>query len=586
MDYIFDQWKKVLENFQKCVSKDLEEIRKEKIAVQQIKTDIFNRLESGQFIRDDQRIVLSAPEIVIGNVDSSGELRGESGSVIIKGSTINLDGVGAGGTITERAPRIEQLAVDPGVDGLEAVVQNTSAIVSQAKSIVLQSNTTDTCFSQSAAGGDGIYIHSDSELNIDASLSAEQRKKAIEDRVKALKERKSKLETETKKQKSQLDSIFANMEKIMQPQDLLNGSTDLARTNYMELEDIHMQMTDLLSDMYRASVAFIRSISDLAEVNRQITALGKEKDAIKTGDEFTKKTTGAALSLNAEHISVTTQDGDGNIRENSGAGITVQTPDMQIDMRKADGSLVEHSSLFVQTENVSISTVNPKVSDSSAQLPAVGSVSILSKNISFTAVDSEYKDNKVQEKALTKDSCISFRAETMTFSATDTEGKATGAIDINAKAIAIKSMDVDKEKRTDKELAKDSTMLLLAEKMFVGAKDKKVKSKQLQAVSEEIGLFADKTLEAQQDEAKAVLQLAGGNAAISGSKTEIYGATTIQAKTEIKDELKAPKATIEHVEAKSSFKSTNISDGIPVPPPPASAKLSAKLKTEELKEKS
>ena len=142
-------------------------------------------------------------------------------------------------------------------------------------------------------------------------------------------------------------------------------------------------------------------------------------------------------------------------------------------------------------------------------------------------------------------------------------------------------MDVDKEKRTDKSLAKDSTMLLLAEKMFVGAKDKDNKSKKLQAVSEEIGLFADKTFEAQQDEGKALVQLEGGNTSIGGSKTQLYGATTINAKTEIKDELKAPKATIDNVEAKTSFKSSNISDGIPVPAPPSSANLSAKLKTED-----
>ena len=78
-----------------------------------------------------------------------------------------------------------------------------------------------------------------------------------------------------------------------------------------------------------------------------------------------------------------------------------------------------------------------------------------------------------------------------------------------------------------------------------------------------------------------MLQLSGGNAAVAGSKTQVYGATTINAKTEIKDELKAPKATIDHVEAKSSFKSSNISDGIPVPAPPASANLSAKLKVED-----
>ena len=124
-------------------------------------------------------------------------------------------------------------------------------------------------------------------------------------------------------------------------------------------------------------------------------------------------------------------------------------------------------------------------------------------------------------------------------------------------------------------------MVLLSEKMFVGAKDEKNKSKSLQAVSEEVGLFADKTLEAQQDKGKAIVQLSGGNTAIGGSKTEIYGATTIQAATEIKDELKAPKATIENIEAKTSFKSPNISDGVAVPGAPSSAQLSAKLKAED-----
>ena len=126
-------------------------------------------------------------------------------------------------------------------------------------------------------------------------------------------------------------------------------------------------------------------------------------------------------------------------------------------------------------------------------------------------------------------------------------------------------------------------MLLLAEKMYVGAKDKEHKSKKLQAVSEEVGLFADKTLEAQQGDGKAVVQLDGGNTSIGGSKTQLYGDTTINAKTEIKGDLKAPKATIDNVEAKSSFKSSNISDGIAVPVAGTAGSLSAKLKTEDLK---
>ena len=111
MGYIFDNWKTLLDNFQKCVEKDLEEIHQQKAEVQQIKVDIMNRLDSGIFYRDDNRIVISAPEIVIGNVDKSGMLHGGAqGRVIIKGSEVALDGVGESGHIVSRAPSIRQIA--------------------------------------------------------------------------------------------------------------------------------------------------------------------------------------------------------------------------------------------------------------------------------------------------------------------------------------------------------------------------------------------------------------------------------------------------------------------------------------------
>jgi hypothetical protein len=152
---------------------------------------------------------------------------------------------------------------------------------------------------------------------------------------------------------------------------------------------------------------------------------------------------------------------------------------------------------------------------------------------------------------------------------------------INAKAVAVKSMDVEKEKRTDSKLAEGSTMTIVSEKMFVGAFSKDLKSKKIQAQSEEIGLFADKTLEAQQGEAKAVVQLSDGKTAVSGSETNIYGKTTINDKAEIKVDLQVPKATIDIVEVKKSLKTPNISDGVGVGASGTAGNLSAKLKTED-----
>ena len=585
MSDLLTDWKKLLGDFQSSVTKGLDEIRRQKAEIQQMKTEMFDRYWEGKIIRDEKRIVLSAPEIIIGNVDPVGDLSGDGGTVVIKGGTLAIDGVGEDGTITLRAAKIAQRAVDPGIDGVEEVVRPTSVITSQAKNIVLQSNDSKDCFAQAPDTNDkGIRIHSDTTVEVDASVSAENRKKEIESRTAKLKADKAALDMQATQVRLQLEGKLATLQTAIQAFEELNSEVLLTRVNVYELQAMREKNDDLLREIYLDSMDFLHSVSELAEINRQIDALDKEKQTIKVGDDFKKNTTQAALTVSAEHIDMLTADGDGNFKENKEAGIRINSPRMEVTMQKEDGSLAEKSALNVQVEQVTVSTANPKVSGQSTDLPAGGCVNIYSKDINLLALDAELKDNKINEKALAKEGKITLRAEKQEISATDSEGKATGAVDINAKSVELKSMDVDKDKRSDKELAKGGTMLVVAEKMYVGAKDKSNKSKQLQAVSEEVGLFADKTLEAQQGEAKAVLQLAGGDAALSGSKTQVYGATTLNGKTEVKDELKAPKATIDNVEAKSSFKSSNISDGIPVPPPPSTAKLSAKLKEEELKD--
>ena len=648
MDYIFDDWKKILSDFQNSVEKDLAEIHKQKNAVQQMKNEIFDRLDRGQYIYDENRIVLSAPEIIIGHVDKSGDLKG-SGKVIIRGTEVDVEGVGETGAIINRAPVIQQTAVDPGIDGQEAVVYPHSAVLTQARSVVLQSNDAKDAFSQAVAlpGGSGISIHADQLLDIDASVSSELRKAAIEANVSALKQQKSDLKSATDKQKSEIEQFYKDLKKLMDDAEDKNNGFMNTRVNMVDIEKGRANVESIIPALYRVTVDFIHGVSKQAELNRQITALQAEKDAIKSGDDFKNNTTSAQLSLNAETISVTTVDGDGNLRKNDGAGINVWTPQMAISMNQADNTLVEGSAFSVSTENVQISTANPKADGS--EITATGQVYILTKNINIESMDYQQKDDAYTEKglaadgkvsitaktiemattnpkdltrddkgkvtkgeytaegdviirsktvavetldyevadgqlkpkALTKDSKIEMRSEKMGMLAADTEGKATGSISLNAKAVAVKSMDVDKEKLTDNKLAAGSTMTLVSEKMYVGAKSKDIKSKKLQAVSEEIGAFADKTLEIQQGDGKAVVQLDGGNASVGGSKTQVYGATTINDKTEVKGELKAPKAAIDNLEAKSSFKSPNISDGMGVGGGGGGGSLSAKLKTED-----
>ena len=642
MEYIYNEWKKLLDNFQQCVEKDLEEIHAQKSEVQQIKTDIFSRLEKGLFYRDNDRIVISAPEIVIGNVDRSGELQGGIGHVIIKGSGVDVEGVGESGQIVSRAPSIRQIAVNPGVDGMEDVVCDTSEVISQAGSIVLHSSDSEGAFSQNGLSADkgGIWIHADNNLNMEAAIANDVRKESIESQVKDLTEQATNLKKVMDDQKKAVDSFFKNMTSLLEKRDKLNQSENyLLRVSMDDLDEIHAEMNSLMPSLYHTTVSFIHTVAQLAEVNRKKKALETEKSALKTGDEFKKNTTGATMTIKAESIDIASVDGDGNLHTNDEAGIRIRTPRFTTSMSDDSGKLIENGGFSVNSQNISLSTVN--ASPDGKELPVVGNIDLRSKNINMEAVDYqrddkgmtekeltkdsqikmtaqtievattnpksierddkgkitkgeytaegdviirsktvavesldyEVKDGKLETKALTKDSKIAMRTEKMDFLAADAEGKATGTINLNAKAVSVKSMDVDKEKLTDDKLAAGSSMTLVSEKMYIGAKSKDVKSKKLQTVSEEIGAFADKTLEIQQGEAKAVLQLADGKAALGSDKNQICG------DTEVKGEVKAPKATVDNLEAKTSFKSQNISDGVAAGG--GGGRVSAKLKAED-----
>ena len=649
MGYIYDDWKKLLEDFQKSVEKDLEEIHQQKADVQQIKNDIFNKVGEGLFYHDDTRIVISAPEVVIGNVDKSGDLRGY-GRVIVRGTEISQEGVGDNGKIINRAPSISQIAVNPGIDGVENVVCSTSEIISQATDIVLHSSDAKDVFSQvpQIAGKGGIRIHADSHLQLEAAVSSDERKAAIETQVSALSAQANDLKTRMEEQKKSLDAFFKEMNLLLEAEEKCNTPDFyLSRITLKDIDELHERMNRLLPSLYGTTADFIHTVSQLAEVNRKKKALETEKNGIKTGDDFKNNTTGALIDIVSETINMATRDGEGNLHTNSEAGIAIQSPRMAISTISDTGKLVEKGSFTVNAEDIAFSGINS--SDDGKELSAVGSVNfqaktinleaidyqaddkgvkekqlaadgkitmtaktvemattnpkdierdeegkltkgeyvaegdviIKSKTISMETLDYEVADGELKTKALTKDSKIAVRSEKMDFLAADAEGKATGSFSVNAKAVNVKSMDVDKESLADSALAAGSSMTLVSEKMFVGAKSKDIKSKKLQAVSEEMGLFADKTFEAQQGDGKAVVQLDGGNAAVGGSKTEVFGATTINDKTEVKGELKAPKVSGDSIEAKSAFKSPNISDGMAAGAGGGGGSLSAKLKTED-----
>ena len=416
MGYIFDDWKDLLDEFQKCVDKDLAEIQKQKAEVQQIKEGLFNSLGDGLLYRDGNRIVISAPEIVIGNVDRTGTLQGGGvGKVIIRGSEVDIEGVGSTGSVVSRAPIIRQVAVDPGIDGRENVVCDTSQIVSQACDIVLHSSNATDVFSQDPglAGRGGVTIHADTSLNLEATVSADTLKDAIDTRVSALSDRSSDLKTQMQDQKKTVDDLFDQMASLLGNENDNNQSTDFKlRSNVEDVIKTQDEIEAMQPAIYNAVKTYLGLVSQLAEVNRQKTALEAEKDAITTGDDFKNNTTGASLNLSAESINIANIDGEGNLHTNDEAGIIVKTPRMGVNMTDDSGKLVDGGSFGVTAEKIALASQN--LSDDGSEYPTVGEVYIGSKNITLEAVDYKLDDNSLTiDKELTADGSIQMRAKTV-----------------------------------------------------------------------------------------------------------------------------------------------------------------------------
>ena len=632
MDYIIKDWEKKMSAFESSVEKDLKEIRKCKADIQQMRNEIQREKQGNYFVRDAQRIILSAPEIILGNVDPDGVLYdGAASKIVLRGTDVDLEASGHGGRVETRAASIRQIAEDPGSDGHEHVVGVLSEVVSQARQIVIQSDDATGAFSAlPSSGGSGVCIHTDSQIEISATQTAESREKQLENRIKELETRKSQLKEQAADHKESFGDLIKEIEELMQKREELVKDDNAIRAKYNEMEEANAELELATESLGEEARSYSAILAMLSETNRLLKCFKDEKSKIKKGDDFKKNATGCAVSILGERIGLASVDGEGNLRDTDGSGIAMTANRVSIAAIEADGKLKEKGQVRIQAKNVEVTTAGTadaaydKGELTKATYEAEGDFTLKSKNITIESVDYEVADKKRKEKQLTADSkiklraktievstessanvevddegkltkanykaegdiivrsktltvastdndlendetkekaltaggTITIRAEKMDLAATDTEGKATGSVSINAKDVSLKSMDTDKESHDDKALAAGSTMLIVSETMNVGAKSKDMKSKKVETMSEEISVAADKTLEHSQGDGKASMKLADGKATVEASKTQIG------CDTEVKGEVKAPKATIDKVQVNQSFKSPNITDGM------------------------
>ena len=582
MDYILKDWEKKMSAFASSVEKDLTEIRKCKADMQEMRQQMQKEVTGTYYVRDMNRIILSAPEVIIGNVDPDGVLyNGAASNIVLRGTAVELLATGNGGRVETRAAIIRQTAEDPGCDGNEHVLGPVSQVVSQARSIVIQSDDAEEAFTTPPAAIDGVRIHADKMMEISASQLSESKEELLDEQISGLEDRKAQLTEQAATHKESFNSLISELEELMEKKEKLVEKEHSIRAKYDEVEELNYEVESATDALAMEARSYSDVLAILSETNRLLKSLKSAKSKIKKGDAYLKESTGSSLSIIGERIGIASADGEGNLRDNEDSGIDITANKVAIAAVNQDGSLKENGQVNIQAKTIEVATAgtaDAAYGDNSeltaATYTAEGDFTLKSKNITIEGVDYEVADGQLQEKQLTADSLIKLRANTVTVESTDTEGKATGSVSINAKEIAVKSMDIDKESGEDTALAEGSTMLLVSETMTVGGVSQDVKSKSLQAMSEAVTIAADNTFETQQGDSQAVLKFEGGNASLTSSKneltgdtaikgnTEVDGNTKISGDTEVSGEVKAPKATIDGIQAKTSFKSPNIQDGM------------------------
>ena len=633
-DSLFKKWRDAIDakndaDFKKGVLQNIRELKQE---VYNLKVDTFNNSQ-GTLIRDDHRIVLSAPEIVIGDVNLGGQLNPASQStIIIRGNNVAVQGVGDNGEVKVQAPAIQQIAENAGIDGNEHIIGDFSKVVTQAQDITLESDTVSKGGAFPTADvitGSGIRFNADHAVEVTAAKSLTTRLANVNRRLQELEAAKTSFENEVK---TKGDEYNAKREEV-----------------------------DDLDGLSKSIYEYADALSNLGETLRLIALFKKQAHDLEHVDEDNfRKATNTYVAIQGEMVNVATMDGDGKFLSNENAGVNLLTNTMMITSQpdQAD-NLPDNNRLEINMKHIEIVTgatkqvtVNNDGTVESAKMPAEGEVLIRSKAITMESVDYEIDQKKKKESKLAENGKIKIRSndielntatstkmevdengvitqakylpqgnvtiksknfqlkayetafdgtkeentalvqssffgvntELVNVSAVDQEGKAKGMIYANAKDVYLISANTDKDSGKAETLAEQGNLVMLGENVKLGTYSQNMKSKTVQMATEEVLIAGEKLIEAQQGD-KAVLQLTDGHAALAGDKTLIYGETTINAKTEIKGELAAPKAVIDNIEASSSFKSPNISDGMAAGGGGGGGSLSAKKKVEDAEAK-
>lgn len=596
-----NQLKILLDNFRSNVSNDITYIEAMKQEIAQMKSDIYNSVRQGKFIRDDNRIVLSAPEIVIGNVDDAGNLIGADAAIVVRGKRVEVDGVGNTGVISCKAPTIEHIAVDTGNDGRGSIVHDTSQIVSQARSITLASydaSRKQGCqgvFPLVGAAADGIHLHADAAVTIEAAKAGTKLRDDIQHDLQIMDQDIAHKSGEVGQAEQRAGQQLAAINQTLNGQLPYLVDELLLRANAQNLKTLNDNYQQQLTEVVRAMDEYFAKLSELAELMRQKSSLQDAVNTLMPADAAAYKThtTQSHVTINSESVYINSIDADGNLRTTTESGVYVNACHINMtsydipDLHNMTNTLLPYSNISLSASAIDINTDNLsnmdiQASTFEAEHNPVGTVNINAKHVNIESTRKKIKEaftirgdqvqaesteqvlgyptdpNNDQEKGR-----LLLKGNNIMVAAISHENKADGTITLNAKQTELTAIDKKGIEGEAGAPTQGSTVTVFSDQVFLGSMKGKTDGQLVQTKSKSLGMFVAEKATIQGN--NSILQLNGDKADISAQGgVTLYGKTTVKADAEFGSNVKVPsgQVTANFVHVGTGFESPKYKDNI------------------------
>lgn len=580
------------------MEKELAEIR----AAKQDLIDLHSKMQemafSGRYERDENTLILSAPNIIIGNVDKEGNLLSGPSNIVVRGHNIGLEGVGsvtgqtvAGGSVTTRARYVNVQTVDPGIDGIESVAFPDSCFTVQSAAVAFNAESIDP----SANGGvftldanpvmGCVNMTAEANINIISSFATEDKtmdtnaseiEKIAKDHGKAADEA-------IKKVGKNVDELNKNQNNLLL--DMLGAASEDAdtmalRTGMYEFEE-RSAKTETITQQMSANISnCAQNLSLMAEEKRIAKCLkDRSKELSDRKAKSDKEDTGSSVNISAERINMATMGANGAVRTSPGNGLFFKSQNVVFNAIDQCMKPITDSAFKVVANNIDLDACEYTYEAKGDQLmvtksEAKGIITLNAKEVDLLGEDATFEpdgDNVKATPTLTKGSLLYVNCNNTQFDMADEEGKAQGVFLANAKEVYISSYDIDKESRVKPTAVTDGGKVSVgAKEVYLGSVIKDMKAETVQIASKNVNLLGEEKVNLQQEKDKSHLLL-DDNAELSGGEVKVVGKISLGGETKIDAKFTAGDIEAKNVKASSSVSGPNMKDGIPVPAPAAPA---------------